>query len=275
MVESLVHIGSIDLTAVGKGEFFGGVVCRLEGIGPGTFKVQGVDERKDLTWVGREGWVEKTRSLLRNPFGHGIRCRLFGKVDRVGGSVELLRELFGKFILEREILLYPDGVCQLEDIALLGRIVVVIEFVELLVGGRNGFDPQRIGDLLCGLTFCTVSQHSKGIGKADGRIALVFRLTGQQQGGGFGAKLLKALDKLRVYLVFLQVFVFFLPIGWDLRLFDFTDGLFLLFAGCNRHIFIGEGAAGTGCADRSSKLFTGKNSESAIFFILTTSCKRK
>ena len=64
MVEGLVHIGGIDLAAVGKGEFLGGVVCCLEGIGPGSFKVQGVDERKDLHRVRSKGWVEKTRSLF-------------------------------------------------------------------------------------------------------------------------------------------------------------------------------------------------------------------
>jgi len=164
----------------------------------------------------------------------------------------LLRKLFGKILLKREILLYPDGICQLEDVALLGGVVIVVEFVELLVGGRNCVDTQCIGNLLCCLTLGTVSQHGKGIGKADRRIALVFSLAGQQ-GGGFGTKLLKTLDELRIHLVFLSVFVFFLPVGWDLRLFDFVDRLVLLFAGCNRHIFIGKGAAWTGCADRSSE----------------------
>ena len=165
----------------------------------------------------------------------------------------MLRKLFGKILLKREILLYPDGVCQLEDVALLGGVVIVVEFVELLVGGRNGVDTQCIGNLLCCLTLCTVSQHGKGVGKADRRIALVFSLAGQQQGGGLSTKLLKALDELGVHLVFLSVFVFFLPVGWDLRLFDFVDRLVVLFAGGNRHIFIGKGAAETGCADRSSE----------------------
>ena len=203
-----------------EGEGFLCVVGSVKGIDPGPFKVQGVDDRKNLVRICLEGWIQQAAGLLGDPFGHGIRCCLLRKVHRIGGGIELLRSLFGKLLLDRVVLLQPERVGDLEDAAFVVIVVSGIKPAQPLGGCSHGACFQRLGNVAGGLAACTAAQHAQRVGKADGGVGLVGAVLGQHHRGCFGAKFLHTLDKGLGCLVGFQEVVLLLRILRDVRLGD-------------------------------------------------------